>query len=61
MSISKEAQLEVSREAVIKLLHHFQEMRERSKAYGRGYEDWGSGFVDGQINALRRVLEMENK
>ena len=61
MSNPMETQLEVSREAVIRLLHYFQEMKERNRDYGLGYESWGQGFVDGQIDALRRVLKMENE
>ena len=57
----KETQLEVSREAVIRLLNHFHELRESNKDFGQGYESWGRGFHDGQIDALRRVLEMENE
>jgi hypothetical protein len=61
MSASKETNLDVSREAVIRLLHHFQELKESNKVFGQGYESWGRGFHDGQIDALRRVLEMENE
>jgi hypothetical protein len=58
---SKETQLEVSREAVIRLIHHYQELKESNKDFGQGCESWGRGFHDGQIDALRRVLEMENE
>jgi hypothetical protein len=58
---SKETQLDVSREAVIRLLHHYHDKREYNRTYGQNPDGWASGFVDGQIDALRRVLEMENE
>ena len=35
--------------------------REYNRAYGQNPDGWASGFVDGQIDALRRVLKMENE
>ena len=52
-------QTHVSREAIIKLLHRFQDLRESNVRYGDGYRDWGRGFDDGRMNALWQVLDIE--
>ena len=61
MSSLRETPLDVSKEAVIRLLHHFQELKESNKVFGQGYESWGRGFHDGQIDAVRRILQLEDE
>ena len=61
MSTTTETPLRLTREALIKLLHHYQDEKDSAINYGEFHRHWGKGFHDGRIDVICHLLQMEGK